>query len=330
MVYSTNEPYARRGGLPSPEIDTFALSLCGAEEQAFVHGCNALLQGKEERALFEFRKAARCTREFMDAWFMAGFIELVNGRAENARQAFLRILQDERPFFGLHILRFMPRFRAHVNLFEDFVFHIMPTTAEVAAATARLYMIEERVKEAKKIIHPAFREYGDNTAVRVMWAQVMIEDDAPEAVIDEIDGSIQFHKGKTEMDLLLTYLVGRAFLDKGDFRSAVSHWESIFHHATGKNPRLIDRFSIFLAKAYESKGFLLDVYDILRKVKDSTMPYDPGVSVDFKLGQIVEKINTYRRQGIRIPLEFEGVHDFPRWKESEGYLELDGPGAAIP
>ncbi len=311
------------GNLPSPEIDTFALSLSRPEEQAFVHGCNAFLLGREDRAFREFKRAARIDREFMDAWFMIGFIELLNGRAERARQAFLHILQAEEPFYGIYILRFMPTFRPHVNLFEDFVFHIMPTTGDVAAITAHIYLIEKRNRAAKKVIHPAFREYPNNPAVQVVWARSMLTDNAPDEVINEIDMKIHYHGGKTELDILLTHLIGQAYLDMDDFRSAISHWEGLLHNASGKNPRLIDRFRIHLATAYEHRGYLIDVLEILKAVEDPSMQYEDGISVDFKLGQVVEKINTYKKQGIRVPLQYHNVHQYPRWKPSQGYLETN-------
>ena len=82
----------KRKCLPCAEIDTLSLSLCRAEEQSFIKGCDALLHGKEESARRLFQKSTRHSPEFMDAWFMLGFMELVTGRAEAARQAFLHIL----------------------------------------------------------------------------------------------------------------------------------------------------------------------------------------------------------------------------------------------
>jgi len=312
--------------LPSPEIDTLSLSMSRCEEQSFIRGCHALIKGHEERARMEFRTATRQAGDFMEAWFMVGFMELLNQRAERAMQAFLRILREESPFGGIYILRFMPTFRPCVNLFEDFLFHIMPTTPEVAAVAARLYLVEGRVREAKKIIHPAFREYPTNTAVRVVWAQTMLADGAPRAIIDDIDRRINFHQGKSDLDVLLTYLIGQAYFELNDFRSAVAHMESVLHNAHGKNPRLMDRFKVGMAKVYEAKKYLIDVFDILNTVEDPSVPYEKDVTVDFKRGQIVEKIETYRRQGIKLPLEFEYSHEYKKARRTEGYLELDGAG----
>jgi len=316
--------------LPCPRMDSLSFSLSRSEEQAFIRGCEALLKGREEMARRHFRTAANRRAEFMDAWFMLGFIELANGRAENARQAFLHILQDDKPFFGFYVLRFLPTFRPHVNLFEDFLFHIMPTTPDVAAATARLYLIEDRNREAKKIIHPAFREYPDNPAVQAVWGQSMLADDSPDPVINEVDRRLPFHRGKNELDILVTHVIGAAYLAKGDFRSGVSHWESIMHQAIGKNPRLFDRFRILLAKQYEKKGFLIDAIEVLGTVQDHAMPYEPDMTVDFKRGQLVERINTFSRSGIVRPLQFHSLHEYPRWRPLPKYLELRKPEGMIP
>ncbi len=323
-IFTEQQRYPGETILPDAAIDSFSLTLSRPEEKAFVHGCQALIKGNGESARLQFRRATEIVPDFQDAWFMIGFIELSSGRVERARQAFLHILRDDKPFNGIYILRFLPTIRLHVNLFEDFLFQIMPTTPEVAAAMAGLYMVENRTREAKKIVHPAFREYPDNTAVKVMWSRMMLADGAPDVVIEEVDRRVHVHKGKREVDILLTHLIGQAFIDKGDFRSAVAHWESIFHHASDKNPRLIDRFRILLAIEYEKKGYLIDVIDTLRTVSDSTMAYDENVSVEFKRGELVEKIKAYRRQDIKVPLQYQFSHELKRADTTHGFLEMEG------
>ncbi len=314
--------------VPNPEISSFDLSLCSGEEQAFIRGCQYLIDGREERARRMFARAARRDPTFHDAWFMYGFMELLSGRAEEARQALLHILQEEKPFHGFYVVRFLPTFRAHVNLFEDFLFHVMPVTPEVAAATSRLYLIEGRNREAKKIIHRAFMEYPNNSAVQVVWAQSMIADDAPVEVIEQIDRKISYHKGNTELDILVTQVIGQAFFKAGDFRSGIFHWEGLLHHSQGKNPRLIDRIRILTARAFESKGYLLDTLEVLGTVEDATMPYSEGESVDYKRGRLVEVINTQLRVGIIRPLKFHEEHEYPRFDTTQGFLELHRKGEA--
>jgi len=262
----------------------------------------------------------------LDAWFMQAFLALVNSNIEFSRQCFLRILQSDDVLQGRYVLRFLPMFRMHVNLFEDFVFQVMPTTADAAAILARLYLIEERVHEAKKVIHPAFRTYKNNPIVPAMWAQTMVVDGAPKQVIEEIDRNTPYHSGASELDLLQTFYIGRAFFDLGDFRSGIYHWESILGHTRGKNPRLLDRFRIHLAKAYQSKGYLLDTFEVLQTVEDGNMMFDDGEEVSFVRGRLIERINANLRQGIVKPLKFTEVHEYPRNRSPHGFLEIERRG----
>lgn len=312
--------------LPKPEINSFAFSFCTIEEQAFIRGCESLINGREDRALRHFASASHHDNAFHDAWFMQAFLSLVQGNPDSARQHLLKILSANEPFHGQYILRFLPRLRMQVNLFEDFVFHVMPTTADAAAITARIYLLENKVHEAKKIIHAAFRQHQNNPVVRVVWAEVMIEDNAPSAVIEEIDRNIQFHSGDSETDLLLTFLIGRACFLTGDYRGGIYHWDSILGHASGKNPRLMDRFRIHLAKAYESKEYLIDTLETLSAVEDSGMLYSTDEDVSFKRGLLVEKINNMKNQGIVKPWRFTDLHEFRKRRDSQGFLEINRPG----
>jgi tetratricopeptide (TPR) repeat protein len=314
--------------VPDREISPFALSLCALAERRFVKACDYLIGGNEERARRKFMSAARENRNFLDAWFMVGFLELVNCRPEQARQAFLHILQSKTAFEGLYMLRFLPTLRVHVNLFEDFQFRIMPTTADVAAALARLYIIEGRPREAKKIIAPAFKKYWDNPSVQAVWAQSMLDSDSADEVIKELDYNNEFQRGTSELDLLVIHLIGRAYMDKGDFRSAISHWEGLLHAAKGKNPRLMDRFRIITADAYEQKGFLLDALDVLQSVEDGTMCYKDDVPVSLKREDIADRIKTFNQEGIVKCLQFHDQHEYPRWRPAEGFLEFQNPGHA--
>ena len=314
--------------LPDRTITPFALSLCGHAEQAFIKACDNLIAGSEERARRGFTSCTRSDPLWLDPWFMIGFIDLVNGRAERARQAFFRILRDEHAFEGIYICRFMPSFRAHANLFEDFLFRVMPTTADVAAITARLYLIEGKNREAKKIIHPAYRQYWEDPAVQAVWAQSMLMDESPEQVVNELDRKFSYHKGNTDLDLLVVHLCGQAYFDLGDFRSGISHWEGALHRAMGKNPRLIDRFKILIANAYEHKGYLIDALEVLSTVEDGMMTYEPGVSAALKREELLDTLDKYKTEGIIKCLRFHEEHEYPRWRPAQGFLEIQRPGGA--
>ena len=311
---------------PGREISPFALCLCTHVERTFVKACDLLLGGNEERARRLFGAATREERDFLDAWFMLGFLELVNCRPEQARQAFLHILQSKTAFEGLYILRFLPTFRAHVNLFEDFQFRIMPTTSEVAAALARLYIIEGKPREAKKIIAPAYKKYWDNPAVQAVWAQSMLGSESADEVIQQLDRRTDFHRGNTELDLLVVYLCGQAFMDTGDFRSAIAHWESLRHAVKGKNPRLMDRFRIITAAAYEGKGYFLDAFEVLSNVEDSSMSYESDISVGLKREELTDRIRKFQQEGIVKCLRYNDQHEYPRGRPAEGFLEFQNPG----
>jgi len=306
-------------------IDSFTLSLCTPCEQAFVNGCNDLIQGHEDHALMSFKTSAKAHKEFFDAWFMVALLELKRGRVDIARQAFLRIVGSEVPFYGFHILRFMPRFRPMLNFFEDFTFHAMPTTGTVAAALARMYLIEGKVREAKKVIHPAFREYPDDFAVGVVWAQSMLDSDSPDEIINEIDMKMSLHSGRNEIELVLTFLIGQAYLMKGDFRSAISHLESVLHHGQEKNPRLMDFFRINIAKVYEKEGYLTDAFDAVDEVENQFLPYDDSMTVELKRYWLINRMETFRTQGIIKPIEFNYTYRDRRAQRDRGYLEFKRP-----
>jgi hypothetical protein len=311
-------------GLPDRSISPFVFSLSAAHEQTFVKACDFLMNGNESRAHRLFTIAARDNSNFLDAWFMVGFIELINGRAEHARQAFLRILQKEYAFQGCYVLRFLPSFRALANLYQNLLFQVMPTTEDVAAITARLYLIEKRNREAKKIIHPAFREYRESPAVQAVWAQSMLADNAPEEVIKELDQWSAFrpNRGMSELDVLVMVLIGQAYMDLGDFRAGICRWEGTLHHAQGKNPLMFDGVKINLGLAFESKGYLLDCLDVLASVRDRTLSYDSDCSIRMKMDELVERIETYKREGIVKCMRFFEEHEFPKWRESQDFLEI--------
>jgi hypothetical protein len=314
--------------LPDRKLGSFALSLCAPEEQTFIHSCDLLMGGAEEKARRGFLDCAKRSPEFLDAWFMLGFIELTNEQIAKAKDAFLHILQKETPFHGSYILRFLPDIRIFVNLFEDFMFQIMPTTGDTAAVIARIYLIEKKPREAKKVIHSAFKTYYENSAVQAIWAESMLGDGSPEEVIEGVDRLNPYHKGATELDLLVTHLCGQAYFDKGDFRSGVAHWEANLHHAKGKNPRLIDRFRICIGNAYESRGFLLDAIEVFSDVEDTSMLCSPGYPVSLKKLDIVEKINTFKQQGISKCLRYTEQYKHPRNQPSQGFLEFGCKGEA--
>jgi tetratricopeptide (TPR) repeat protein len=309
-------------GLPDRTISPFSFSLCAAHEQTFIKACDYLMNGNEYRAHRLFTAAARGDANFLDAWFMVGMIELVNGRAERARQAFLRILQKEYAFQGYHVLRFLPTFRAFANLYEDLLFQVMPTTEDVAAMTARMYLIEGRNREAKKIIHPAFREYNDSPAVQAIWAQSMLADNAPEQVIKELEQRSGVRRGMTELDVLVMVLIGQAHMNMGDFRAGICRWEGSLHSAQGKNPHLFDGVKIKLAVAFEGKGYLLDCMDVLSSVNERDSSYDSTCSVRMKMGELADRLETYKRQGIVKCMRFFEEHEFPKWRQSEDFLEI--------
>jgi tetratricopeptide (TPR) repeat protein len=314
--------------MPDPNIDSFTLSFCSLAEQSFIRGCDYLSRGMEERARRSFSTTTGIESHFMDAWFMLAFIALVNSKPEEARQFLLRILNEDAPFHGQYILRFLPNLRMQVNLWEDFAFQVMPTTGDAAAIAARIYLIQNRPREAKKIIHTAFKKYQDNPVVSIVWAETMIADKAPDQVIEEIDKKIFVHDGKSDLDLLLTHLIGQAHLDLGDYRSGIYHWEGMLSFTREKNPRLTDRFKILLGKAYESKGYLQDAFDVYSSVEDQSMYIDADEEVSFLRGKLIEKIKSYKSQGIVKPLRFTEVHQIPRERPAQGYLELDHPGGA--
>jgi len=310
--------------LPQREIAPFAFSLCTREEKVFIRACDLLLGDHEEKALKLFYRAARIDPEFLDPWFMAGFIELCNGKVEQARQAFLHILDRERVFEGLYILRFLPNLRVFANLFENFMFRIMPTTPEVAALTARIYMLEDRLREAKKIIHAAYRSFNDNEAVEAVWAQVMLKDGAPEEVIKEFHEGANIHKISTELGNVVTYLCGKAHFELGDFRAGISHWESILASSSHRNPRLTDWFKVATARAYEKEGYLLDTLEILQTVSEPSIEYEheTDVSVSMKIFELTERLKAYYEQGIVKPLRFTEEHTYPRERSTPDFLEF--------
>jgi len=326
MTLYDKRHHARNTKLPSPEIDSFALSLSEGDLRSFIRGCDSLARGREDSAYIQFKKTVRSYPECWDAWFMTGIIDLANGRAELARQAFLRILSLDKPYYGLWIIRFLPKFRPLANLYDEFTFHVMPCTPDIAAILARLYLIENKVREAKKIIHPAFREFFTSPSVQAVWAQTMIMDGASHVVIEELDRRIPYHRSATDTDLLVWYQIGKAFFESGDFRSGICHWEGLLHHAAGKNPRLIDHFRVVLAKTYEKKGFIGDSIEILSQVSDMFTPYEADVSVEFKRGELIEKVNAFRRQGIVRPLFCREAHEYKKRTSTPGFLEFDTPG----
>jgi hypothetical protein len=326
MAYIGENLNARSRDLPDPTISSFDLSLCTPAEQAFIHGCRLLEKGSEVKALREFRVAARRAPDFLDAWFMAGFLSLCRQDVHGARQAFLQILQKEEPLLGTYILRFLPTFRPQANLYEGFFFQIMPTTADVAAVAARLYLVEGKKREAKKIIHPAFLQYHDNSAVQAVWAQSMIADGNPGDVIEKVDRNIPYHQGYSDLDVLVTFVIGHAYFAMGDFRNGIYHWESTLHHAMNKNPVLMDYIRIRTAQAYESRGYLLDAMETLSSVEDKSIEFDDIDTVSIKVQRLKETVNAHKREGIIKAMKFSEEHEYKQIRDSHGFLEVQRPG----
>ena len=327
MIYQNQNDQAEfdgthRKAYSKPELSHFARALSYPEVKLFISASESLREGHDERAIRLFRKAVKHDKEFYDGWFMWGFLALVKNQVEVAKQAFLHILQSKKSFEGIYIVKFLPDLSIKVNLFENFPVRVMPTTPEVAAILARIYLIEGKPREAKKIIHPAYLRYPKNSAIRIVWAQSMIDDDNPGEVIDEIDKSLNYHRGDNELDLLVTWHVGKAYLHVGDFRSGIFHLESVLHFAKDKNPRLIDRFRTLTAQEYESKGYLLDTLEILNEVGDKSADYGRGITIGGKIRSLTETINKQREQGIFRNLKFQDYERIQVREKARRFLEL--------
>jgi hypothetical protein len=88
---------------------------------------------------------------------------------------------------------------------------------------------------------------------------------------------------------------------------------------------LIDRFKIAIAKAYEDREYLLSTLKTLGTVEDRSTTYEPGKSVDFKLSELVDKINKLRNQGIIKNMEFTYEYHRLDKRSTPGFLEFERP-----
>ena len=183
-------------------------------------------------------------------------------------------------------------------------------------------MLRGQYREVKKIIHKAYLTYPNNPAVQAVWAQSMLADDSPEEIIKDLDQVVKYHLGLTDLDLLVIHLIGQAYLRKGDFRTGIAHLESATHVGVDRNAPLIDRFKIILAQAYEDREYYLSVLKTLGTVEDRTAIYEEDKSVEYKCSELVEKINTMRKQGIIKNMEFTYEYEGKEKRSMPGFLEF--------
>ncbi len=144
-------------------------------EQAFVNGVKAFVEGNEKKSVRLLAGAPRLA----DATFLAGFLALKQGKFSQAAQLLLKTLHQAD---GLGVLfqkyGVMPNLGMRIT--DELVAHIGPTRRGVLLGLVEVYQETGDFKQAIKALRQLRQSLPDDVVVKVSLAELLLES-APES-----------------------------------------------------------------------------------------------------------------------------------------------------